>query len=332
MSQKRDVRLDKLRIISMLLVITVHAANRYCRAVALISPASFAAAAAFNVLSRVSVPIFFMISGAVLLGKEYDPKKNRKRIALKFAALLTVTVIYFFWEWLMTGEHAIDPVSLIYEPQRTLLWFMYALLGIYIVLPFIKRMTDGMDNREDRLFIILFAVFGGLLYHIGLKFKFPVPIVGATYYLGYFVSGHIIYKNLGKYDLKRYNVLRLVITLLCVAAATVIVSVKCIGTKTFSGTMLSYRNVFIMISSYCIFVFLYSVLPEKETAVTRALSPLTFGVYLFHGIALDAFMTYFPYCSVFSTAGIPVAVAAAFAVTAVFVYLIRKIPGVSSLF
>ncbi len=332
MSRGRDLRLDRMRIISMILVVTVHAANYYCRAISSISAASFSAAVFFNSAARISVPLFFMISGAVLLGKEYDPKKNRKRIAWRALSLVFITAVFYFWDRYFKGVTDIDVLSLFSGPERTLLWFLYALLGIYIVLPFIKRMTDGMTEREDRLFVILFAVFGGLIYCIGINPRYPVPIVGATYYLGYFVCGRIIYKNLGKCDLAKHRVWCAVLIALCAAAASVIASAACLKRGEYDSSYISNRNIFIMAASFAAFTLLYGILTDKQSTFVKTLSDVSFGVYLFHGIALDLFLKYFPYRSVFSAVGIPVTVAAVSLVTVLFVYLIRKIPGASKLF
>ena len=79
----RNRRLDLLRVISMVMVIIIHIANYYCRAYSNISKVSYLGALIFNTISRISVPIFFMISGATLLNKEYDKIKNKHRIIKK---------------------------------------------------------------------------------------------------------------------------------------------------------------------------------------------------------------------------------------------------------
>lgn len=331
MSQGRDYKLDRLRIISMILVITVHAANWYCRAISSVSPFFFTAAAVFNVFSRISVPLFFMISGAVLLSREYDGAKNRKRILYKLMSLVFITTVFYFWDRYFKGVENISIIKLLAAPERVLLWFLYALLGIYIVLPFIKRMTDGMNEREDRLFLILFAVFGGLIYTLNIKPKYPVPIVGATFWLGYFVCGHIIYKNMEKLSKKRLRKFQIPTILVCVAAASAVASAVCLKKGSYDSSLLSYRNIFIMTAALAAFPLFYGMLSGKRTKAAEVLSSVSFGVYLFHGIFLDLFMKYFPYRTVNPILGIPVSVAAAFAVSAVFVYILRKIPGIKAL-
>ena len=81
--RRRDYRLDQLRVISMIMVIVIHIANYYCRAFNDIDKISYLGALIFNTISRISVPFFFMISGAALLNREYDKRKNKDRIIKK---------------------------------------------------------------------------------------------------------------------------------------------------------------------------------------------------------------------------------------------------------
>ena len=68
----------------MILVIVIHMSNFYCRAYGDISNVSYLGATIFNGLARISVPIFFMISGALLIKGEHDDKKYKKEKEVSF--------------------------------------------------------------------------------------------------------------------------------------------------------------------------------------------------------------------------------------------------------
>ena len=89
----------------------------------------------------------------------------------------------------------INIISLVSKPERKLLWFMYAIIGIYISLPFIKCMIDKMGKEEDKLFVILWLIFNGILKGLNIANTYLIPIISGTYYLGYFIIGHMIIKN-----------------------------------------------------------------------------------------------------------------------------------------
>lgn len=147
--EKRDYKLDLLRVISMVMVIVIHIANYYCRAFNSINRLSYFGALIFNTISRISVPFFFMISGATLLNKEYDKNKNKNRIITKIITLIFVTIIYFIWDKYYMDKN-INIFSTLNAPLRKSLWFMYAIIGIYISLPFVKCMVDKMGLEEDK--------------------------------------------------------------------------------------------------------------------------------------------------------------------------------------
>lgn len=190
---KRNYRLDLLRVISMIMVIVIHIANYYCRSFNNLDKISYIGALIFNTISRISVPFFFMISVATLLRKKYDKNKNKERIIKKIITLIVITIIYFIWDKYYMNKD-INIISLLSKPERKLLWFMYAIIGIYIALPFIKCMIDKMGKEEDKLFVILWIIFNGILKGFDIGNTYLVPIISGTYYLGYFIIGHMIIK------------------------------------------------------------------------------------------------------------------------------------------
>ena len=98
--KERDYKLDFLRVISMFMVVIIHVANCYTRNYGNISNFSYVGSIIFNVISRISVPIFFMISGSLLADRNFNGKKYIKRI-IKFIVIIIVwDLIYLLWEYL----------------------------------------------------------------------------------------------------------------------------------------------------------------------------------------------------------------------------------------
>lgn len=81
--QQKSYNIELLRAMSFVMVIIIHVANCFCRAYEFISTGEYLFSLTLNTLSRVSVPCFFMISGALLLGRNEPMKKSLKR-ALRF--------------------------------------------------------------------------------------------------------------------------------------------------------------------------------------------------------------------------------------------------------
>ena len=321
--RKRDYKLDLLRVISMIMVVIIHIANYYCRAFNDIDKISYLGALIFNTISRISVPFFFMISGATLLNKKYDKEKNKERIIKKIITLIVITIIYFIWDKYYMNKD-INIISLLSRPERKLLWFMYAIIGIYISLPFIKCMVDKMNKEEDKLFIILWLIFNGVLKGLNIGNTYLIPIISGTYYLGYFIIGYMIIKYYKFINKKKNNKLLLItmfLIFIIVVFFTYFISIY--NDKHFTK-LLTYSNCLIMIASLSSFIYLYFNIKDRENIIISKLSNLSFGIYLFHGIILDFIMKLIPYKDIYSYIGIPFILVIVFSITSIIVSILKK--------
>lgn len=321
--KKRDYKLDLLRVISMIMVVIIHIANYYCRAFNDIDKISYLGALIFNTISRISVPFFFMISGATLLNKKYDKGKNKERIIKKIITLSVITIIYFIWDKYYMNKD-INIILLLSKPERKLLWFMYAIIGIYIALPFIKCMVDKMRKEEDKLFAILWLIFNGILKYLNIGNTYLIPIISGTYYLGYFVIGYMIIKYYNYINKKRNNKLLLVMSIISFVSVIILTYFISIDRDKHFTKLLTYSNFLIMIASLSSFIYLYFNIKDKENIIISKLSNLSFGIYLFHGIILDFIMKLIPYKNIYSYIGIPVILVVVIFITSIIVGMLKK--------
>jgi len=321
--EKIDYRLDFLRVISMIMVIIIHIANYYCRAFHDIDKISYLGALIFNTISRISVPFFFMISGATLLSKKYDKIKNKKRIIKKIIILIIITIIYFIWDKYYMNKD-INIISLLNKPERKLLWFMYAIIGIYISLPFIKCMVDKMSKEEYKLFIILWILFNGVLKGINVANIYLIPIISGTYYLGYFIIGHMIIKYSNYINKNKNNTFLLIITFLIFIVIIISTYFISIYNNNHFTKLFTYSNALMMIASISSFIYLYFNIKDKEIRIISKLSNLSFEIYLFHGIILDYIMMLIPYKDICSFIIIPIILIIVTFITIIIVSILKK--------
>lgn len=321
--RKRDYKLDLLRVISMIMVVIIHIANYYCRAFNDIDKISYLGALIFNTISRISVPFFFMISGATLLSKKYDKGKNKERIIKKIITLSVITIIYFVWDKYYMNKD-INIILLLSKPERKLLWFMYAIIGIYIALPFIKCMVDKMRKEEDKLFVILWLMFNGILKCLNIGNTYLIPIISGTYYLGYFVIGYMIIKYYNHINKRKNNKLLLITIILSFTIVVISTYFISINSDKHFTKLLTYSNALIMLASLSSFIYLYFNIKNKKNIIISKLSNLSFGIYLFHGIILDFIMKVISYKNIYSYIGIPVILVVVIFVTSIIVSMLKK--------
>ncbi len=200
MTRRRDF--DVLRVCSMLGVIYLHVASG-----ALNRPQEGGLWAFSNpiaALSAAAVPLFFMLSGALLLHQE----KTAELGHLFHHRLPRVIVPALCWSGLILcylmatgkGEQAMASLStLLNTPVVVPYWFLYALVPLYLLSPFLKLMTDRMEESHWQYALALWA---GLTLGLATLRLFVPQELEMTFtehwtmninvaggYLGYFLLG-----------------------------------------------------------------------------------------------------------------------------------------------
>lgn len=271
-----------------------------------------------------------MISGALLLSKPYEEKKHKKRILRLLITLILFTIVYFFWDKYYLGLEVENVFSLFFKPRREMLWFLYAIICLYIALPYVKLMTDNMDEKLEIKFIKQWLFFNGFVYvckfFIGVTPKYLVPVISGTYYLGYFMIGHFIIKHKEDFDYKKYNVYYI---LSIIISATVLISLTyfhSVSTNSYIEKYLNYKNLFANIISISSFLLIYSNIEDKEYKIVHFLSPYSFGVYLVHGMIMNVVMRHNHYQSLSSIFMIPASSLLIFSIALPVVYALKKVP------
>ena len=152
--KEKNYNLELVRMISFILVIVIHVTNYFCRAYGRIPQGEYLFSLALDTAARVSVPCFFMISGALLLGREEPLKKHGKRLLRFVCALAVWSAVYYFWNIYYMGSEY-DLREILYEPAEAHLWYLYAMIPIYLVLPFFQVMCRHMDLKLEKAFLIV---------------------------------------------------------------------------------------------------------------------------------------------------------------------------------
>jgi len=144
------------------------------------------------------VPLFFMVSGALLLqpSKVDEPIRVflKKRLARVGIAFLFWSAIYFVWRYYILQ----NPLTLYSITQAILekgaytqFWFIYAIMGMYLITPILRMVVKNSNRTLLRYLIVLWviAAFVPPLLHLatGLALDNTLLVFGG--YIGYFVLG-----------------------------------------------------------------------------------------------------------------------------------------------
>lgn len=327
MNTKREYAFDILRVVAMLMVITVHVSNVYSRSFGIISNSSFLFSLTFNTISRVSVPLFLMISGALLLDRKFDKKKYWKRI-IKFLIIIVVwDIIYLVWEYLYLGITYQKLYKLILNPYRAHLWYLYTTVILYIIQP-ILRLIMIKSNKIIKVILLLLWLFFSSISMIN---KTVASIFTIFSYIGFFILGKYLYNYAKEKYLNKYNMLLIIIMIICFILSIVLNYMSSMKYNIFYNLYFAYRTPFIIFSSIAFYVLIISSY-KKETLnkIIMEFSNLSFGVYLIHGIFLDITVKTFIYQNYNSLLGIPFFTLIIFVLSIISTYILKKIKIIKS--
>ncbi|MCX7924086.1 MAG: acyltransferase [Clostridia bacterium] len=300
--------IDVLRIFSMLSVVFLHTAAGSLRGS--IGSAVWHLSNISTAVMGTSVPVFFMISGALVLHSpktlsiEYTWKKRLVKMFVPFVIWSLAAIVYFEVVRIGTAdsiqwEAVIKKLKNAPSQATTIhLWFMYALIPLYILSPLLKKMLDALTSNLVKYLLLLWLVFSSIIPTLvslmPIRFQ-PLLKLNPAYnlnfmsgYLGYFIAG---------YFLMAYGT-RLSKKLLVgiITADTLIISmgtwIKTSQTGRYSELFKVYSHVFTLVLSISLFLLARELfrdrrLSNKVSGIVKFLSQISFGVYLLHNLVVD---------------------------------------------
>ena len=343
-----------IRTVGIILVVMLHATNEYYQAFELPTLEAtpyWWTATVFKFLALSAVPIFIMLSGALLLqpSKTNEPikvflKKRANRIGWAFAFW---SAIYLAWGFFISGT----PVTLDNVVQGIVkglftgpwyhFWFLYLIAGLYLITPILRVIVA---NRNQNLIMYLI-----ILWFIGVSI---VPLLqlftGYSLNGGLFVLGGTIgYFMLGAY-LQKARVRSSVLYALFILGLVWTVATTWLMRFVFPSAgadyfFFDYLSANIVIASVALFTILSRFKadwPEGNhphlNRVVRAISVNTLPIYLFHVIILMSLQRGFFGVTLSLTVinpiiGVPLITAATFFITLALVLLMKKVPVLKKL-
>ena len=243
-------------------------------------------------LARCGVPLFFMISGCLLLHSPATAsiKGFYRRRLLKFAVpFLIWDAIYYCFFRIRDGLSVWDLDffrELFKSGSAYHLWFMYALLLLYLGMPFVKRVLDSSGSKAQILLLLL------ILFQTTLKPLLNTVLHGRLYiflaedgvvgYLGYAVFGYI----LGSRTFSRKAVA--VSAVIGVAAWLLFAYLNCTAALEGRGYIWSYAyTVNHYIEAGALFIVMGSLSLKRIEKPLGLLSGLCLPVYFVHVLILE---------------------------------------------
>jgi len=275
-------------------------------------------------LSRWCVPVFVMVSGAVLIprARQQHPwsfiKKRLPRIVFLTAAW---TALYGLLT-LQNESLATLAKQIILGRPYYHLWFMYMLIGLYFMAPFLQRLVESLDAQALGILVAACFLLSGPAEILAVLY--PAPSLFTTQflpYIGYFCIGPALATQHSPVSCSRL----LGAALLLGATIAVLTGalLPWFGPRAIA-IMYGYQNPLVALMSFAVFAAIFK-LPGLDGLAKYA--PLTLGVYLIHPAVLRVASHFGIDGFLFGpVVGIPLVTCMATVVSAWCVYAIKTIP------
>jgi len=222
---KRIYSFDILRVLACIMVVVLHCPK----------PGELAAThgvflSVLSFLTAPCVPLFFMLSGALILGgreNRYSTERFIRYRLGKFISPIVIWSVLYIINKLITGRmtsfqevvHSI--VSMPFSCQEGVLWFMYVLVGLYLLTPILSIWLQSASRKSVEFYL--------MIWFITLCYPYIKPYVSIcttnegilyyfTGYVGYYLLGWYLHNYYSSIRTKKHLFVFGVLSALCMIA------------------------------------------------------------------------------------------------------------------
>jgi surface polysaccharide O-acyltransferase-like enzyme len=303
----------------------------------------------YQSLGRVGVPLFIMLSGALLLAPKKENenlrdffKKRWVRVGLPF---LFWAAIYFVWE-IFVNNQAVTVnffVDGILTGPYFHFWYIYMLLGLYLSTPVLRVVVAHARREVLKLFLAVWFVGTAILPILALltPYHLDANVLTVPLYVGIYVLGVYLLDVRVK---KTYLLAAIVSGVALTAIFTYALAATIGGATMFyfqdysSATMiLTSASLFLLLISYPL-----SSKPPKTEApslgrkLLHLVSENTLAIYFLHLIVIEIFQKGYLGIAVNgntlnSIVGVPLMVALTLGLCLAIVVPLKKVPYIGKL-
>jgi surface polysaccharide O-acyltransferase-like enzyme len=341
---------DLIRALAMFLVVLLHASNDALEASS-VPAGDWWTSVVYKSLSLSCVPLFVMLSGALLLqpAKVNEPirvflRKRLSRIGLAFGFWSGVYIAWSFYTSKIPVTLSNVSQSIwysLFSGAYYQFWFIYLIVGLYLIAPILRVVIAYGEHKIVRYLILLWfvgvAIVPLIQFASGYTLNSGVFLLGG--FIGYFVLGIYLLKiQLGTGILYGLLIASVAFTIFGIWLMTYPLS-----SLSQSSYFFGYLTVNVIVGSIALFLILLKFRPDWPgtnhiwfSRVVHAISKNTLPIFLFHVIILESFERgFFGFTLAYTTLNpiieIPLIAVLTLFITLGLVLLMRKVPVLKKL-
>ena len=289
---KRVIFFDLMRCVAAVAVIAIHVLAPYRELQNSIPYGEWLTAVTVNGMTRWAVPVFILISGALMLSDTrpfdfgYYVKRRLGKVLVPFIAW---SVFYAYLSgWSSAGfDSALAVEVLQNSPHHETyyhLGFFYYFIPLYFVIPVLQWLMKRTDDTAWYVYLGMWLITTTLfLFHIDGPWSYEIWL-----YTGYLPLGYLLYKKL--------PINPVTVGLAVVLGGTSfyftvnsVVELSLANGEYSVGRWFSYKTLNVVVAASMVFVLCRAVgesLSEGAKKVVSVISQHSLGIYLLHPIFL----------------------------------------------
>jgi len=333
---------DSIRVVACFMVVFLHTAAPLLNKYHDISLTYWFWGNIYDSTVRVCVHLFFMISGFLLLQKD-EPLTSyfSKRFSKLFIPIVFWSLFFVLWRNLFVHDNHLTFqhfYSLVLKPSYYHLWFLYALIGLYLFVPILRKVTTSADNTLLIYYSVIWFIAVSL---IPLAEKVSgidsrIDLYSISGYVGYLVLGLILGRKEISTKVFVISVAIFLISIVITFLGTYILTLRNEGI--FVGYLYGYLAPNTIVAACACFIVIKYLASNTKTLqitavqkLTATLSSCSFGIYLLHPVFLYLLKNGTLGIKLSAWTGnplwyVPITSICVFVLSFLLIFIIRKIP------
>lgn len=295
--KKRIFYFDQIRALAIILVVMIHVCNVFMDAH---TKGSFGwmVPSFTKSFCVIAVPLFLMISGALLLNRDYELKDFLSR---RFVRLI-LPVIFWGVIFIVLRTYAHTSSLSVTSIFATVLWFLnkgywfsWMLIGVYLFIPIVNSFIKEYSIKGVEYFLAIWFVYL-VLFSFGIYPLWQVDLSYFAGYMGFVILGYYINNKDFNLSPKTMFIIGLLIYLIF---TLINAHLRVFGPET--GDLIERQGLIVVLQSCGVFLFIkyFAVYSEnhsksisnriysffKDTLIgklTFIISICSYGIYLTH--------------------------------------------------
>lgn len=290
--RERVLFFDLLRCVAAVAVIAIHVLAPYRHELGQIPFGEWATAVGVNSVSRWAVPVFILITGALMLSdtRPFDGKYYvKRRLGKVLVPFLVWSLFYAYLSgWSINGFDALEAKQVLADSATHAtyyhLGFFYYFIPLYFVIPFFQYVVRQYGDSALYAFVAIWLATS-LLFLLRVDGPWSHEL---WLYSGYLPLGYLLYQRVPL--TKSYVALFTLLGAAALFTTGYMVITDSIAAQEYTvGRWLSYKTLNVILAASMIFMlcrYFGEGLSQKSNQVIGFISKNSLGIYILHPIFL----------------------------------------------